>query len=539
MTKSALGLFLCGVFLCSLATIIATWWWLGAPVEMPPPPLGAGEKFQCVSYAPFRRGQSPLDVTLHVDAAQIDEDLARLAPLTDCVRTYSIDRGLDQVAGIAQRHGLKVLQGLWLGNDAEKNRYQIETTVALANRYPDVISAVVVGNEVLLRGELSATDLAAIVRKVKAEVPVPVTYADVWEFWLRNRDLAAAADFITIHILPYWEDFPIAADRAAAHVESIRAKVAAAFPGREILIGEVGWPSAGRMREGALPSRSNQARVLEEVLIKARRDNYRVNLIEAFDQPWKRQLEGTVGGHWGLIDADTREPKFIWGQPVSDHPYWRWAAGCGVALAFLVCATALFAHSRSKTPLTAGAAAGVAVNALIPGAIVGWAIANVPVESLGVGGWTRSLALVAIAIAAPVLATAALVQNVAPPSFARLLGRKRPVDLLSIALGLALLALMLLSVQTALGFVFDPRYRDFPFAPLTSATVPFLVLTLCGPRGQGPRGVAEMVAATALAMSAVFMVLNESFVNWQAVWLAAIFAVCAFTLVQSRDAQSS
>jgi glucan 1,3-beta-glucosidase len=278
--------------------------------------------------------------------------------------------------------------------------------------------------------------------------------------------------------------------------------------------------------------------VLEEVLIKARRENYRVNLIEAFDQPWKRQLEGTVGGHWGLIDADTREPKFIWGQPVSDHPYWRWAAGCGVALAFLVCATALFTHRRSKTPLTAGAAGGVAVNALIPGVIVGWAIANVPVESLGVGGWTRSLALVAIAIAAPVVATAALVQNVAPPSFARLLGRKRPADLLSIALGVVLLVLMLLSVQTALGFVFDPRYRDFPFAPLTSATVPFFVLTMCGPRGQGPRGVAEMVAAAALAMSAVFMVLNESFVNWQAVWLAAIFAVCAFTLVQSRDAQS-
>src|SRR5258708_21202634 len=324
-----------GLFVIAAAAIAVVWWWLGSAVDMPPAPFGQGEKFQCVSYAPFRRGQSPLDVNLHVEAAQIDEDLARLAPLTDCVRTYSIDRGLDQIAGIAQRHGLKVLQGLWLGNDPEKNRYQIETAIALANRYPDVIRAVVVGNEVLLRGELSATDLARIIRRVKAAVSVPVTYADVWEFWLRNRDLVAAADFITIHILPYGEDIPIPAAQAAAPVDAIRAKVAEAFPGKDILIGEVGWPSAGRMREGALPSRSNQARALEEVLIRARQAHYRVNLIEAFDQPWKRQLEGTVGGHWGLIDADTREPKFAWGQPVSDHPHWAWEAGGGAALAFL------------------------------------------------------------------------------------------------------------------------------------------------------------------------------------------------------------
>ncbi len=89
---------------------------------------------------------------------------------------------------------------------------------------------------------------------------MPVTYADVWEFWLRNRELAAAVDFITIHILPYWEDFPIPARDAARHVDAIRKQVVAAFPGKEILLGEFGWPSAGRMREGALPSPANQAR---------------------------------------------------------------------------------------------------------------------------------------------------------------------------------------------------------------------------------------------------------------------------------------
>ena len=80
------------------------------------------------------------------------------------------------------------------------------------------------------------------------------------------RDVQNAVDFVTIHILPYWEDFPIPASRAAAHVDAIRKKVAAAFPGKEIVIGEFGWPSAGRMREGALPSRTNQARASSTTL---------------------------------------------------------------------------------------------------------------------------------------------------------------------------------------------------------------------------------------------------------------------------------
>ena len=90
----------------------------------------------------------------------------------------------------------------------------------------------VVGNEVLLRGELSATDLGAIIREVKSQVSMPVTYADVWEFWLRHSDLQNDVDFVTIHILPYWEDVPLPASVAAAHVDDIRKKVAAPSPTR-------------------------------------------------------------------------------------------------------------------------------------------------------------------------------------------------------------------------------------------------------------------------------------------------------------------
>ena len=156
---------------------------------------------------------------------------------------------------------------------------------------------------------------------------MPVTYADVWEFWLRNREVYDAVDFVTIHILPYWEDFPVRAKFAASHVDDIRKRMAVAFPDKEILIGETGWPSAGRMREGALPSRTNQARVVSEILDLAKREKFRVNLIEAYDQPWKRQLEGTVGGYWGLIDDAQRAVKYPPGEPISNYPSWKLQMG--------------------------------------------------------------------------------------------------------------------------------------------------------------------------------------------------------------------
>lgn len=523
------------LFALVAAAIVGTWSWLGAPVQMPQSPFGPGEKLGCVSYAPFRGAQNPFGPDIPIDPRQIEEDLAQLKHVTDCIRTYSTDHGLDQIPEIARRHGLKVMQGLWLSSLPEHSRKQIETGIALANRFPDVIPALIVGNEVLLRGEMSAPDLVRTLREVKAKVPMPVTYADVWEFWLRHRDVAGAVDFISIHILPYWEDFPIPAHEAARHLDAIRKRVVAEFPGKEVVIGEFGWPSAGRMREGALPSPANQARALHDVLALAKRENYRVNVIEAYDQPWKRQLEGTVGGYWGLFDAYRRQPKFAWGGAVSNHPLWRWQAAGGVALAAVIFAAAFAAGHRSpqRPP---GLWPATALIALASGTAIGWAIANVPVESLALGDWIRSLSWAAVALLAPILSAVALAKAVPLPSFQHILGRQRPRDPVVLLLGALLIALTVLAVQGALGFVFNPRYRDFPFAPLTAAAVPFLLLAVLQGGDRGIRPAAESVAAATLVLSAIYIVFNETPANWQAVWFCAGLAALALTLWRVRGA---
>jgi glucan 1,3-beta-glucosidase len=525
------------LFALSAAVIGGVWTWLGQPVAMPQASMGFSGKLYCVSYAPFRASQSPLDESLRIPLAQIEDDLARLSRITDCVRTYSTDYGLDRVAEVAQRHGLTVLQGLWVSSYPEKTAAQVEAAVALANRFPGVVRAVIVGNEVLLRGEMLGSDLAQLIRSVKARVKVPVTYADVWEFWLRNPDVAAAADFITIHILPYWEDFSIPARNAGAHVDSIRGRVAAAFAGKEILIGEFGWPSAGRMREGALPSPANQASVIQEVLERAQATHYNVNVIEAFDQPWKRALEGTVGGHWGLLDGATREFKFSWGEAVSNHPNWLWQAFGGMAFALVVFGSAMHARRRAPAPRLW---LGVAACATAGGIVIGWAIENIPLESLGAGGWLRSLAITAVALLAPPLGAATMMSGVPVPGFAEIVGPapRRTRDCSVWIYGAVLIAFTVLAIMVALGLVFDPRYHDFPFAPFTAAVVPFALHGVLVERQGGPRAVAELAGAALLGVSAVYIEINESFANWQSLWLCVTLMALAVTLVRARGAQN-
>jgi len=527
------------LLLLSLSSIAAVWWWLATPVSLSRAPIDPNAKLTCVSYAPFRGEQTPLSPTTYISAEQISEDIAQLAKISDCVRTYSIENGLDQVPQLAAKVGLKVIQGIWLSSNRQKNSVQVATGIRLAKEYPSTITALVVGNEVLLRGEMTQSDLAATIRSVKAQVSVPVTYADVWEFWLRYREIYDAVDFVTIHILPYWEDFPIRAKYAAAHVEKIRRQMEVAFPGKEILIGETGWPSAGRMRDAALPSRTNQARVVSEILDLAKRENFRVNLIEAYDQPWKRELEGTMGGYWGLIDSVHRALKYPPDIAISNYPRWKLQMVGGMALAVLAFAVAWLTLRRKPwTPRFASWIA-VGVSATSAGALLGVAVDKMFYESYGIGGWLFWGCLLAAGIASPLFGAHAMMSGRSLPTFLELIGPSdyRDRSWPAVVLALVLAVTTVIGADTAIGLAFDPRYKDFPFAALTMAVVPFAALSLLNRPKEGFRPIAEMTFAALLVVTAIYTGFNEGPDNWQSLWTCAIYVLLAVTLWRARAAQ--
>ena len=526
-----------GLLLISLGIIAAVWWWLATPVTLAHAPIDPAAKLYCVSYAPFRGDQTPMNHELIVSPEQIEEDLTDLAKISQCVRTYSVDNGLDKVPELAAKVGLKVLLGVWIGNEPQKNAFLADTAISLANAHPGTVQAIIVGNEVLLRGEMTPALLRETIRSVKARVQIPVTYADVWEYWLRYREVAEDVDFVTIHVLPYWEDMPVRAEDAAAHVLAITKRVALAFPGKEILIGETGWPSNGRMREGALPSRTNQARIVSEILDQAKRENIRVNLIEAYDALWKREWEGTVGGNWGLFDGVYRRLKYPAGIAISNYPFWKLQMAGGMGLAVVVFAAAGLALRRRPRPPRLVCWIAVAVSATTAGILLGVAADKMFYESYGIGrllGWGS---LLAAAIASPVLCADALMSGRALPTFQELIGPRegRIPSAPTMVLGFVLTLTTLLAGETALGLLFDPRWRDFPFASLTMAVVPFWTLTQFNRPRSGTRPIAETAFAALFGATALFATFNEGFDNWQSLWTCAAYLLLGMTLYRARS----
>jgi glucan 1,3-beta-glucosidase len=483
------------------------WLWRATPVPLPDAP---GGRFACVSYAPFRGAQTPFDPTLVIPRAQIEEDLKHLKSESDCVRIYAVNQGLDQVLPVAEGLGMKVLMGLWIGRSAQDNELQIARGIALAKAHPGAIKAIIVGNEVLLRQEQPAAVLEGLLQRVKAETGLPVTYADVWEFWLRHPQLADDVDFVTIHILPYWEDDPVPASDGVTHIDAVLGMVQAEMPGRTILIGETGYPSAGKQRERAVPGLVEQAGFIRSFLAYAHQRGLDYNVIEAFNQPWKRALEGTVGGYWGVFGED-RTPKFPLTGPVArlGSP-WPWLAVTivlGVVLWWPVRRAASSTPAALAGPLLAGAAALAVLLHVDHARFAAWYWHE----------WALEAALMLMSVLTAILALPRILAGeragiaTADEALAWLRRPWSRVPDTALALGALQLLAIAGAAVVALGLDFDPRYRDYPIWAFAVPAVAFALLRMrsAGPSAMGQMPIEHCFAAL-LALSAVFIALNEN-----------------------------
>lgn len=461
MSASSRFPFLPYLFACLLGlfALCGFWYGLGKPVILPDVATPT-HKLQCASYTPFDKDQSPFDMPFKLRPERMDADLALLATRFECIRTYSMT-GLEALPELARKHGLKLMIGAWVNSNPVDTEKEVDLLIASANANPDVVSAVIVGNEALLRKEVTGAQLAKLINKVKSHIKQPVTYADVWEFWLKHPEVAPAVDFLTIHLLPYWEDDPSNIDAALQHVADVRQVFGNKFAPKDVMIGETGWPSEGRQRETALPSRVNEAKFIRGFVTLAEQQGWHYNLIEAFDQPWKRGSEGAVGGYWGLFDAD-RQDKGVLAGPVSNVPDWsRW-----LALGGLIFVGTLMLGGRVRTTRSAlvlpllGALAACSIGAW---GNLAWLTTRFASEWVWVGLLTVLNLLV--------LAHAALTQS------ARSGWRERAFNAFERHAGWLVAAAGFAAAIMVLEMVFDPRYRSFASAAFI---LPALVY-LCRP----------------------------------------------------------
>src|SRR5258706_2250048 len=297
----------------TMAAIAAgSWAWLNQPQTLPDAPA----RISGFAYSGYQRNQDP-NAQAFPTSEELIADLALLARQSDRIRTYSsVDNA--SVPRLAADQGLLVTAGAWLDKRTQRNENEIAGLIR-AVRENRNIDRVIVGNEAILRGDLTVADLIKKIKSIRKKVTVPVSTAEPWHVWLRHPELVKQVSFITVHLLPYWEGLTIgdALDYVFDRLDDLQA----AYPKKKIVIGEVGWPSQGDRVQCALASPLAHARFMREFLVRAAQRNVDYYVMEAFDQPWKAQHEGRTGAYWGMFFAD-RTPKFSLSGPLTPDPEW-------------------------------------------------------------------------------------------------------------------------------------------------------------------------------------------------------------------------
>ena len=283
---------------CACAAVLLTAWMAWATAEAKP--------LDYICYSPFRDGQAPGGAA--PTEAQIRADLALIAPWARGIRTYSVAGILARVPDLAREAGLEVYAGAWVGTDDAANLAEVDALIALAKSGNPALKGLIVGNEALLRHDVPAARLIEYLRRVRdAQVGIPLSTADVYQDLIeRASELYPLIDYALCHAHPYWEALP--GGQGAARVLQAWQNVRAKYPGKPVLVGETGYPTAGPSQWGAVPGEAAQSDFLVDLLGVAAQSGMPVMWFQAFDEEWKgKGPEGPVGAHWGLWNADRTE----------------------------------------------------------------------------------------------------------------------------------------------------------------------------------------------------------------------------------------
>lgn len=407
--RSGLQLFLICLILAALN--LAGWYSLNRPADITD---WLGGKIESFSYAPYQADQSPFENKFPT-SAQMRADLKQLAPYVKSIRTYSATNGQEALPRIARKLGLQIVPGAWLNQDLEYNEIETNALIKMLQQNRRYITRAIVGNEVILRGDLEIEELIRQIRRVKRATRAMISTAEISSVWLKYPELGKEVDFIAVHILPYWEGVPV--EESIDFIMAEYQKLVGRYPDKPIVISEIGWPSEGPWIQGAHPSLKNQATFIREFLKLAQRNNLNYTLMEAFDQPWKINSEGPAGASWGLFDV-YRQPKYELVGDVFEYENWASYAGVSIFVGIILLVIFVRTHQNLRWGgmLTYGALISLLASSLVwtavelthrpyvPLAVISWAfllVANIVlmlimlgdglelVERIWLQRWTR------------------------------------------------------------------------------------------------------------------------------------------------------
>ena len=246
--------------------------------------LGANELYGlCLSL--FRDGESPHAGIMPL-VSELRDDIQQAKLLAQFVRTYSVTESFSLVPELCSELGVDCLPGAALGKYPWLNDMEIEMLIRVGQSENPHVKAVIVGNEVMHRGDFSVAQYIDYIRRVKRAVHVPVATAELLHTWFEHPELAEEVDILGVQIYPFWGGLGIdaAAEDTVARVKELQA----AHPSKRVMLTEFGWPTAGGSLGDAVASSENAARYFRETIPLLNESGIEYFFFAMTDEAWKQ-----------------------------------------------------------------------------------------------------------------------------------------------------------------------------------------------------------------------------------------------------------
>jgi len=251
-------------------------------------------------FSPYMEGQDIGDI---LTEEQIRKRMDVVAPHTKWIRSFSCTEGNEFIPQVASEKGLKTMAGAWISNDKEQNHKEIHALIELANQ--GHVDVAVVGNEVLLRDELTVQEIIDYIKEVKQALPdIPVSYVDAYYQFTNHPELVEVCDVILANCYPFWEGCHI--DQSSIYLQQMYKVLQDASQGKSVIITETGWPSEGDQTNEAEASQENAIKYFINVNNWVKKEGVKLYYFSSFDESWKVHHEGDVGQRWGIWDKNEK-----------------------------------------------------------------------------------------------------------------------------------------------------------------------------------------------------------------------------------------
>lgn len=262
------------------------------------PTVAASGNHWAMTYTPYNDNGSCKD------SGTVSSDVAEIAKKGfKALRVYSTDcSALQNVGGAAEANGLKLILGVFISSTGlSPAQEQVDEIVAWAKW--TLVDVIIVGNEAIMDGWVSASQLAGFIQSSRAAFKGAgysgaVTTTEALDIWQANTDvLCDVVDVVGCNIHPFFNSAVTAAEAGSFVVSQLKI-VDSLCPGKTGYNFETGWPSLGTNNGLAVPGVVEQSVAVQAIVAEA---GDRCVILSFSDDKWKSPGPFNCEQSWGAI----------------------------------------------------------------------------------------------------------------------------------------------------------------------------------------------------------------------------------------------